>query len=558
MEDRRCMSENGQFRRVGELYPRSMTDGGHPQTTAPAAAPTLDGDACYRALQTRDARFDGRFFVAVRTTGVYCRPVCSARTPRRENCTFVACAAAAQEAGYRPCLRCRPEASPGTPAWQGTSATVSRGLRLIGLGALDDGSVEDLANRLGVGERHLRRLFVEHLGASPLAVAQTRRLLFAKKLLNETKLPVSEIAFASGFSSIRRFNDAVRSTWDRTPRELRGSRRQGNRASTDPVLSLRLPFRPPFDWDALAGYLAFRAIPGVECVTPDRYTRTLRLDEAVGIVSVEPVPGENHLVAKLRLSGPAPIIRVSDRLRRIFDLSADPDRIAACLRSDPELRPRLRRHPGLRVPGAWDGFELAVRAILGQQVSVRGATTLAGRIAHIYGEKLPGDLSSDEDTRAGTPTHLFPTPSALVKIEASAVGLTTARARAISSLARATVSGEIDLEASAGLEESVGALCELPGIGPWTAQYIAMRALREPDAFPAGDLGLRKALAGPGDGPAPERQVARRAEAWRPWRAYAALHLWTTPEITTRKPAIRRKPNPQNGSQNGSQNGRKR
>jgi AraC family transcriptional regulator of adaptative response / DNA-3-methyladenine glycosylase II len=410
---------------------------------------------------------------------------------------------------------------------------------LIDQGALDDGSVEDLAARLGVGERHLRRLFVEHLGAPPLAVAKTRRLLFAKKLLNETRLPISEIAFASGFSSIRRFNDAVRSTWDRTPRELRGKPGEGRAATPDPVLSLRLPFRPPFDWDALAAYLAFRAIPGVEAVTPERYVRTFRLEEAVGTVCVEPVAGENHLVAKLRLSGPAPIIRVSDRLRRIFDLSADPDRIAACLRADPELRPRLRAHPGLRVPGAWDGFELAVRAILGQQVSVRGATTLAGRIAHAYGDKLPADLTSDA-ADAGQPTQLFPGPEALVDIEASAVGLTTARAGAISSLARAAASGDVELEASPGLEESVAALCELPGIGEWTAQYIAMRALREPDAFPAGDLGLRKALAGTG-GPAPGREVARRAEAWRPWRAYAALHLWTTPEIAIREAGSRKR-----------------
>lgn len=487
--------------------------------------PHLDPGACYRALETRDARFDGRFFVAVRSTGVYCRPICPARTPKLENCLFVPCAAAAQEAGFRPCLRCRPEASPGTPAWQGTSATVSRGMRLIGEGALDEGSVEDLAERLGVGDRHLRRLFQEHLGASPLAVAQTRRLLFAKKLLDETHLPVSEIAFASGFASIRRFNDAVRKSWDRSPRELRGKRARTK--SKAPSLVLRLPFRPPFDWEALVGYLGFRAIPGVETIHEGTYARSIRLDDAVGIVQVSRQPEENHLIAELRLSGPASIIRVSDRLKRIFDLSADPERIAAQLRRDPTLRGRVRAHPGLRVPGAWDGFELGVRAILGQQVSVRGATTLAGRIAEVYGEQLPG-LPAGLAVDGPAPTRVFPDAAALVDLDPAEVGLTRARAAAIASLARAVVAGDVDLDASKGLDEAVARLCELPGIGDWTAQYIAMRALREPDAFPAGDLGLRKAIGG-GEA-APARDVASRAEAWRPWRAYAALHLWTAPE----------------------------
>ncbi len=487
------------------------------------AIPHLDPRACYRALQARDARFDGRFFVAVRSTGVYCRPICPARTPKRENCLFLPCAAAAQEAGFRPCLRCRPEASPGTPAWQGTSATVSRAMRLIGQGALDDGPVDELAARLGVGERHLRRLFQEHLGASPLAVAQTRRLLFAKKLLDETRLSISEIAFAAGFASIRRFNDAVRKNWDKSPRELRG--KQPDRANGDgPALVLRLPFRPPFDWDALVAFLGLRAIPGVETITPEKYVRSIRLDEAVGIVEVTPAPGKHHLVAKLRPSGPASLIRVSDRLRRIFDLSADPERISAQLRRDPDLRTRVRAHPGLRVPGAWDGFELAVRAILGQQVSVRGATTLAGRITEVYGEKLP-ELPAAKVADEPAPTCLFPGAEALVDLDPGAIGLTGARAKAISGLARAVAGGEIDLEASAGLDESVARLRELPGIGEWTAHYIAMRALREPDAFPASDLGLRKAL-GTKTGPATESQLRERAEAWRPWRAYAAVHLW--------------------------------
>ncbi|MBW2415452.1 MAG: DNA-3-methyladenine glycosylase 2 family protein [Deltaproteobacteria bacterium] len=483
----------------------------------------LTPDICYRALRTRDARFDGRFFVAVRSTGVYCRPICPASTPKRENCVFVPCAAAAQEAGYRPCLRCRPEASPGTPAWLGTSATVSRGLRLIGEGVLDHGSVADLAERLGVGERHLRRLFLQHLGAAPLAVAQNRRLLFAKKLLDETGLPMAEVAFASGFASVRRFNAAVRAGYGRTPRELRRARRGSSRDRSETVL--KLPFRRPFDWQGLLDFLALRAIPGVEVVSEGRYTRSVEIGAARGTIRVEgPSERQDCLVASIRLDASAPLIEVAERLRRVFDLGADPGEIARHLRSDPELARRLDASPGVRVPGAWDGFELAVRAILGQQVSVRGATTLAGRLASRYGEAL-----SQPD--APGVSHLFPTPAILGRARLAGLGLPGARARAISGLARAVDAGRLRLDASRGLEDTVRTLCELPGIGEWTAQYVAMRALREPDAFPAGDLGLRRALrSGNGAGPMAEKALALRAEAWRPWRAYAAVLLWTAPE----------------------------
>jgi len=509
----------------------------------------IDQDRCYRALQTRDARFDGHFFTAVRSTGVYCRPICPARIPKRENCLFVACAAAAQEAGYRPCLRCRPEAAPGTPAWHGTSATVSRALRLIADGALDLGSVDALATRLGVGERHLRRLFLTHLGASPLAVAQTQRLLFAKKLLDETDLPMSQVAFASGYSSVRRFNDTIRSAWGRTPRELRRTRRHGpelahtatsrpSPSAVAPTLLLRLPYRPPFDWRALTDYLAFRAIAGVEVVERDRYVRTIRDGDVRGTVEVVPAPGESHLVARLSLTGTPNLIRVSERLRRVFDLAADPARITAYLAKDPVLRPHVRKRPGLRVPGAWDGFEIGVRAILGQQVSVRGATTLAGRIVELYGEDLAPTTRHRDDADAGsknaeneskqTPRRLFPRPETLVDLDPAAIGLPAARAKAISALATAVAHEGLDLNTPGRVEESLDVLRALPGIGEWTAQYIAMRALREPDAFPASDLGLRRALGGNGELASP-RRVEAASQPWRPWRAYAALHLWSSP-----------------------------
>ncbi len=480
----------------------------------------LDPDSCYRALRARDARFDGRFFTAVRTTGVYCRPVCPARTPRRENCLFLPCAAAAQEAGFRPCLRCRPEASPGTPAWLGSSTTVSRALRLIGEGALDEAGVDHLAARLGMGERQLRRLFLQHLGAAPVTVAQTRRVLFAKRLIDETALPMAQVAFGSGFASVRRFNAAIRDTYGRPPRELRRVRtRRDRKPGHGPAdATLRLPFRPPFAWNPLRDFLALRATPGVEIVGRNFYRRTVRLDGVVGIVEVRPVPGENHLQARIRLENPAGLIQVVERLRGLFDLTADPVEIASSLRRDPRLRRALRTRPGLRVPGAWDGFELAVRAVLGQQVTVKGATTLAGRLVEAYGEPLPG-MGEDGSDR------LFPSAEALAGTDLAHIGLPGARAAAIRGLAEAVASDSLRLDGSTGPDETLEKLRSLPGLGEWTAQYIAMRALREPDAFPASDLGLRRALAGR-SGPPTASRVAAIAEAWRPWRAYAAMHLW--------------------------------
>ncbi len=477
----------------------------------------LDEKVCYRALRTRDARFDGRFFTAVRSTGIYCRPICPARTPKRANCTFFPCAAAAQEAGYRPCLRCRPEASPGTPAWLGTSATVSRALRLIGDGVLDAGDVASLAARLGIGERHLRRLFTQHLGASPISVAQTRRVLFAKKLLNETHLPMTQVALASGFSSVRRFNDALRGVYGRPPRELRRSRANPSRSSRG--ITLRLPYRRPLPWPALLGFLGARAIPGVESVSEGVYRRTARLDGEAVQIEVRALADEDALLARIDMDDATGLIDVAERLRRVFDLGADPEVIRDQLSRDRDLAGPLRAHPGLRVPGAWDGFELAVRAVLGQQVSVAAATTFAGRLVRRFGDPI------DSEPVEGERLYLFPTPERLARADLTKIGVTRARAQAISGLSKAVARGDVALDASQGLDASVEALASLPGIGPWTAQYIAMRALREPDAFPRDDLGLRKAL-GNGRGPLTARALADRAEAWRPWRAYAAMALW--------------------------------
>ena len=445
----------------------------------------LDADACYRALQTRDARFDGRFFTGVKTTGVYCRPICPAPTPYRKNCSFFACAAAAQEAGFRPCLRCRPEIAPGSPAWNGTSATVSKALRLIAEGALDDGPVDRLAARVGVGGRQLRRLFNEHIGASPLTVASAQRILFAKKLLLETALPITDIAFAAGYSSVRRFNHTMRDTYQRSPRELRGRKPPESTA-----ILLTLPFRPPYNWNALIRFLGPRAIPGVEQVTEDSYARTIRIDGVPGRIEVTPVPGASHLVARIELQSLRPLARVADRLRRIFDTSAPIEDIES------QLKPLIKADRGVRVPGAWDVFELAVRAILGQQVTVKGATTLSGRLVEKFGD-------------SSAHGRHFPTPETMARSDLATIGLPRARAHSLRSLAEAFASNTPP--------DNTDDLRKLPGIGEWTAQYIAMRAFNEPDAFPATDLGLIKAGG---------KDVAKKAEQWRPWRAYAAMHLW--------------------------------
>jgi len=479
----------------------------------------LDREACYRALQTRDTRFDGRFYICVLSTRIYCRPICPTRPPKLGNCVFVPSAAAAHAAGFRPCLRCRPEIAPGLAGWRGTVNTVSRALALIAEGAVDEGSVEALAERVGVGARHLRRLFDEHVGASPIAVAQTQRLHFAKRLISETSLPMAEVALAAGFGSIRRFNAVLRGTYGRPPREIRRTRR-ADAPRTDAGITLRLPFTAPYDWAAMIAFLAARAIPGVERVEQARYARTIALDGSIGSVEVVPIPGAMHLLATIRISRVAILAAVVGRLRRLFDLEADTPAIERHLAQDARLTPLVAARPGLRVPGTWDAFELAVRAVLGQQVSVAAAATFAGRLATAYGEPF-----ADASPGGSGLTHLFPRAEALVGADLTTIGLTRSRAATISGLAAAVVANPRLLDPYGTLEDAVSRLTSLPGIGPWTAQYIAMRALGEPDAFPAGDLGLRRAWSTNGVPPTPRALVAS-AEAWRPWRAYATLHLW--------------------------------
>ena len=487
----------------------------------------MDRIACYRAISTRDARFDGRLFVGVKTTGVYCRPICPARTPKFENTSFFASAAAAQEAGFRPCLRCRPETSPDLAFWRGTSNTVSRALALIEAGGLDEADVEGLANRLGVGARQLRRLFHQHVGASPIAVAQTRRILLAKQLIHETSLPMAEVALASGFNSVRRFNETFSQMFGRPPATLRRARDPTRREAG--ALSIRLAYRPPYDWDAMLSFLGQRAIPGVESISGTTYRRTIAIGGHSGVIGVAPAD-RNRVDVSLRFPDMAALPQIIARVRRVFDLAADPDTIGAHLALDPELAPLVRARPGLRVPGAWDGFELAVRAIFGQQITVPAATKLLGRLVEVHGTPLSATTADGEAL-----SHLFPSPLRLAKANLAALGMPNARAMAVTSLAQAICADSMIFSRSASLEETIAKLRALPGIGEWTAQYIAMRELREPDAFPAADIGLMRAMAnGDGRRPSPAELLAR-SESWRPWRAYAALHLWAAGTRTATK-----------------------
>jgi len=472
----------------------------------------LDWQVCSRARLSRDARFDGKFFIGVLTSRVYCRSICPAPTAKEKNVRYYPSAAAAAEAGFRPCLRCRPECSPGTPAWLGTSNTVSRALRLIDESALEDGGVEVLAERLGVGSRHLRRLFLRHLGATPSAVAQTRRLDFAKKLIDETRLSMTQIALASGFGCVRRFNAGIRKVYHRTPTQIRRLARQTSIQPENQYL-FRLRFRPPYDWNGMLAFLAPRATPGVEVVELGSYRRSISLHGNHGCIEVSLDEENDALSVRVQFGDPRSLFLITERIRAMFDLNADWADIVQSLRTEPVLANRVKAEPGLRVPGCWNGFELATRAILGQQVSVKGATTLAGRMVRTFGQPFHGAIGL---------TYLFPTAEVLSKAKLASIGLPRARAETIQALARAVCDGRISFEGVVDSADFLTRLCEIPGIGKWTAQYVAMRALGEPDAFPCSDLGLLHVL-----NLGSPRELEQRGEAWRPWRAYAAMYLWS-------------------------------
>jgi len=481
-----------------------------------AAIRLLSRHACEQARKTRDPRFDGLVYIAVRSTGIYCRPICPAPSALSRNVEYYTNAPAAAAAGYRPCLRCRPEAAPGTPL-HGRSALVAAALRLIEGGLLDDGNVADLAARIGVGERHLRRLFDAELGAGPLDIAATRRLLFAKKLLGETALPVTAIAHSAGYRSLRRFNAAFRASYGQAPRTLRRARTQAPAAAA-PGLTLTLPFRPPYDFAALLAFFARRSIPGVETVTDETYERRFAYAGVAGRLRVSAVTGGNALSLQVDFPGAAPLQDISARVRRMFDLDADIAAINTHLRRDARLRPLVRRNPGQRLPGGWDGFEVAIRAILGQQISVAAARTLAQRLVQRFGVAV----GAGDDAEA---VRLFPEPATLADADLTAIGLTRQRAETLRTVARAICDGRVGFGPEQTLDRFVASWVELPGIGAWTAHYMAMRARSEPDAFPAADLVLLKAVAEAGAKLTP-RALEARAEAWRPWRAYAVMHLW--------------------------------
>ena len=494
---------------------------------------TADESACWRALCARDARFDGRFFFGVTSTGIYCRPVCPSRTPRRGNCRFFGTAAGAEAAGFRPCLRCRPELAPGHASVDASARLAQAAATAIEEGALEAGGLSGLARRLGVSDRHLRRVFDAQFGVAPIAYAQTQRLLLARRLLTDTALPVTEVALASGFASLRRFNDCFARHYRQAPNALRRRPREASAAADDPSAGLvfRLAYRPPLDWDRLLDFLARRAVDGVETVTPAArgrgapprpvYRRVVRVPapgggERVGWVEVVRPPGRAARLAELRvrvdpaLAGAIPAVLA--RVRRAFDLGCRPDEVAAGLGA------LASGHEGLRLPGAFDGFEIAVRAVLGQQVTVAQARRLAGRFVATFGDPV------------GTPhqglTHAFPRAAAVAAADPARIGelgVIGARARAIVALAGALADGSLRLEPDGDAEATIARLTALPGIGDWTAQYIAMRALGWPDAFPASDVGVMKAL-----GVRTPRQALERAEAWRPWRGYAVIHLWRT------------------------------
>lgn len=491
---------------------------------------THDAAALYTAYAARDDRFDGVFFIGVTSTGIYCRPVCTAKTPKAANCRYFNSAAAAEKANFRPCLRCRPELAPGNAPVDDAHRIATLVARRIEEGVLDEGaSLELLATQFGWSSRQIRRMLQKELGVSPMELVLTRRLLLAKQLLTDTRLPITQVAFASGFSSIRRFNDAFGARYGMAPTRFRTATDAGRGpAASDDMLSLQLTYRPPFDWDGVLRFLGARAIKGVESITDGTYARTVRLGARQGWVLVRHVPGRRTVLVELP-NALTPVLAVLlGRLRQVFDLSARPDIIADHLRQDPHLRFVVAERPGLRVPGAFDGFELAVRAILGQQITVKAATTIAGRYVEAFGDRL--DAPPTPALACLTPTAeriAALSPSALAEL-----GIIQARARSIIAIATEIASGRLALDAGADPDHTIRQLVELPGIGAWTAHYIAMRALRWPDAFPKEDLVVRKQLGG-----VTAARADEMSQPWRPWRSYATLYLWHAAS-TTPSPAL--------------------
>ncbi|MBV8665118.1 MAG: DNA-3-methyladenine glycosylase 2 family protein [Burkholderiaceae bacterium] len=503
-------------------HPATHTDGA--SELSDTALP--DREVCYRALQARDTRFDGVFFTGVKSTGIYCRPVCTVKTPRASSCTFFPNAAAAEAAGFRPCLRCRPELAPYA-LQQNLAYAV---WRRIAAGALNHGDVEALAGEVGLSSRQLRRVLLQHFGVTPVELAQTQRLLFAKKLLQETNLPMTELAYAAGFGSLRRFNALFDERYGMAPSAVRRAEPQDGHSAG--ALVLRLAYRPPFNWSELLSYLAGRGIPGVEAVDAEAqtYMRSVALGEARGWLRVRHVAAKQQLELEVAPVLAPQLMPLLSRVRMQFDLDANPAVIEAHLRHDPLLARQIRKVPGLRVPGAFDVFELAVRAILGQQVSVAGATTLSGRMAMRFGAAA--------DAPFAAVTHYFPTAQVLAGAEVAdiaQIGMPGTRAQTIRNIAQFAVDGGLELRAGLSLQQAVEQLRTVRGIGEWTAQYVALRALRFPDAFPAGDLGLQKAAADVDGQRLTEKQLLDRVAAWSPWRGYGALLLWTSLSHKDRK-----------------------
>ncbi len=484
----------------------------------------LSRDTCIRALNARDARFDGVFFVGVASTGIYCRPVCPARPPRRDRCQFFSNAAAAERKGFRPCLRCRPELAPGQASVDATSRVANAATARIAEGALNGRSVDDLAAEFSITGRQLRRVIEQKTGVSPIELAQTHRLLLAKRLLTDTALPMTQVAFASGFQSVRRFDALFQERYRLAPSAMR-RRAAGKNAGDADTLSLTLGYRAPLAWDALLNFFAARATPGVEYVDRNVYGRTVSVGGISGWVRVQPAEHARKAVQRLsdkrslKVEIPASLTPVLmpllARLRALFDLDADPVVIEDALAAS-GLEALVRARPGLRVPGAMDGFDLALRAVLGQQVSVKGATTLAGRFAEKFGEHI---ATPDERLRVGVPVASRVAAASIVELRA--LGVTGARATSIQALANEVASGTLRIQPGVDVGKVVSQLIALPGIGDWTAQYVAMRALRWPDAFPASDLWLRRAAGG-----MTAAKLERESVKWAPWRAYAAMHLW--------------------------------